>query len=244
MDYAWLRERMQARYGIEKSDFVLVYIGRFGAEKSIGDLLMLLSWALMEQPHTKLLLVGDGPEREHLSVSGLAATSQYRCCEHRPRLPAKCRDQRLRVGRCELPVGIHALQLLMGAFFDELLRVGRDFFLSTISLGTVMEDLPITFGKLHGGLNENAGENTGVRIDSRMTDPADKQAHLGNRTPFSTGQAFQVFRRDKKTSQMHSLEAIHQARPSCLISHSAVRRALDDYFSFLMPISSLHRLHF
>ena len=52
MDYAWLRERMQARYGIEKSDFVLVYIGRFGAEKSIGDLLMLLSWALMEQPHT------------------------------------------------------------------------------------------------------------------------------------------------------------------------------------------------
>ena len=159
----------------------------------------------MEQPHTKLLLVGDGPEREHLSVSGLAATSQYRCCEHRPRLPAKCRDQRLRVGWCELPVGIHALQLLMGAFFDELLRVGRDFFLSTISLGTVMEDLPITFGKLHGGLNENAGENTGVRIDSRMTDPADKQAHLGNRTPFSTGQAFQVFRRDKKTSQMHSL---------------------------------------
>ena len=42
MDYAWLRERMQARYGIEKSDFVLAYIGRFGAEKSIGDLLMLL----------------------------------------------------------------------------------------------------------------------------------------------------------------------------------------------------------
>ena len=28
-------------------------------------------------PH-ELLLVGDGPEREHLSVSGLAATSQYR----------------------------------------------------------------------------------------------------------------------------------------------------------------------
>ena len=84
MDYAWLRERMQARYGIEKSDFVLVYIGRFGAEKSIGDLLMLLSWALMEQPHTKLLLVGDGPERKHLSVSGLAATSQYHSCEHRP----------------------------------------------------------------------------------------------------------------------------------------------------------------
>ena len=135
----------------------------------------------MEQPHTKLLLVGDGPEREHLSVSGLAATSQYRCCEHRPRLPAKCRDQRLRVGRCELPVGIHALQLLMGAFFDELLRVGRDFFLSTISLGTVMEDLPITFGKLHGGLNETAG---GAWVPS-ITDPADKQAHLGNRPPLS-----------------------------------------------------------
>ena len=29
---------------------------------------------------------------------------------------------------------------------------------------------------------------------------------------------------------MHSLEAIHQARPSCLISQSAVRRALDDQF--------------
>ena len=41
----------------------------------------------------------------NLSVSGLAATSQYRCCEHRPRLPAKCRDQRLRVGRCEVPLG-------------------------------------------------------------------------------------------------------------------------------------------
>lgn len=26
MDYAWLRERMQARHGIEKSDFVLVYM--------------------------------------------------------------------------------------------------------------------------------------------------------------------------------------------------------------------------
>lgn len=26
---------------------------------------------------------------------------------------------------------------------------------------------------------------------------------------------------------MHSMEAIHQARPSCLISQSAVRRALD-----------------
>ena len=43
---------------------------------------------------------------------------------------------------------------------------------------------------------------------------------------------------------MHSLKATHQARPSCLISQKAVRRALDVYYSFLMPISSLQRLHF
>lgn len=40
------------------------------------------------------------------------------------------------------------------------------FSFSTFSLSTVMEDLPITLGKLHGGLNENAGENTGVRMGS------------------------------------------------------------------------------
>lgn len=60
------RTRLRARYGIEKSDFVLLYVGRLGAEKNVAELLMLLSWVLMEQPGFKLLLVGDGPERERL----------------------------------------------------------------------------------------------------------------------------------------------------------------------------------
>ena len=60
------RRQLQARYGIAESDFVLVYIGRFGAEKSIGKLLMLLSKTLPRVPRLKLLLIGDGPERERL----------------------------------------------------------------------------------------------------------------------------------------------------------------------------------
>jgi 1,2-diacylglycerol 3-alpha-glucosyltransferase len=60
------RAQLQAQYGIENSDFVLLYIGRLGAEKSIGDLLTLLSCALTKQPRLKLLLVGDGPDRKRL----------------------------------------------------------------------------------------------------------------------------------------------------------------------------------
>ena len=94
MDYAWLRERMQARYGIEKSDFVLVYIGRFGAEKSIGDLLMLLSWALMEQPHTSSCWSATGRNESISPFLVLQRLHSIVAWEHHPAWSVKCPGQR------------------------------------------------------------------------------------------------------------------------------------------------------
>ena len=65
------RMRLRARYGMEDKDFVLIYIGRLGAEKSIDRLLTLLSKTLITQPDVKLLLVGDGPERNRLEEEAI-----------------------------------------------------------------------------------------------------------------------------------------------------------------------------
>lgn len=50
--------------GIEDDDFVCVYIGRLGKEKNVHELISMHSE--MTDPHVKLLLVGDGPDREKL----------------------------------------------------------------------------------------------------------------------------------------------------------------------------------
>lgn len=60
------RTQMRAQYGITEADFVMIYLGRFGAEKSIGELLTLLSDTGINDKHMKLMLVGDGPEMENL----------------------------------------------------------------------------------------------------------------------------------------------------------------------------------
>lgn len=54
--------------GIDKDDFVLLYLGRLSREKSLADLIQYV--AKIDKPNVKLLMVGDGPDRqefEHLA---------------------------------------------------------------------------------------------------------------------------------------------------------------------------------
>lgn len=60
------RKELRIRYGISDDAFVLMYLGRLGAEKSIDELLICFSWILEESSDLMLLIVGDGPARNEL----------------------------------------------------------------------------------------------------------------------------------------------------------------------------------
>jgi 1,2-diacylglycerol 3-alpha-glucosyltransferase len=54
------------RYGLRKEDMVLIYTGRLGPEKNLIFLLRAFNGAAQAFENVKLLLVGDGPERDNL----------------------------------------------------------------------------------------------------------------------------------------------------------------------------------
>jgi 1,2-diacylglycerol 3-alpha-glucosyltransferase len=53
-------------YGLRKDDVVLIYTGRLGPEKNLIFLLRAFNGAAQAFDNVKLLLVGDGPERDNL----------------------------------------------------------------------------------------------------------------------------------------------------------------------------------
>ncbi len=58
----WLRETCE----IADKTKVLLHLGRMGKEKNVGFLLQAFSEVLKEQPNTRLVIVGEGPERNNL----------------------------------------------------------------------------------------------------------------------------------------------------------------------------------
>lgn len=60
------RQAMRKKYGISDYDFVLLSLGRLGAEKGLEELLNCFSWVYEEVANLKLMIVGDGPERKKL----------------------------------------------------------------------------------------------------------------------------------------------------------------------------------
>lgn len=59
------RGTMRKKYGISENDFVLLSLGRLGAEKSLEKLLVCFSW-VYDVANLKLMIVGDGPKKEAL----------------------------------------------------------------------------------------------------------------------------------------------------------------------------------
>lgn len=57
---------MRKKYGITDNDFVLLSLGRLGAEKNLKKLLLYFSQIYEDVANLKLMIVGDGPEREVL----------------------------------------------------------------------------------------------------------------------------------------------------------------------------------
>lgn len=60
------RHTLREKLGLRRQDLALIFTGRLAQEKNIPELLQLLSAA---PPQVKLLLVGDGPERQALETA-------------------------------------------------------------------------------------------------------------------------------------------------------------------------------
>lgn len=60
------REALRKKWGIDSSDFVLLYLGRLAKEKNVEEILELLKKA--RRPDIKMLLVGDGPYCDMLKL--------------------------------------------------------------------------------------------------------------------------------------------------------------------------------
>ena len=56
----------RAQLGYQDNDVVLIYVGRLGPEKNLTFLLRSFIGAAQAYDHVRLLLVGDGPERDNL----------------------------------------------------------------------------------------------------------------------------------------------------------------------------------
>lgn len=57
-------DALRHELGIEKEDFVILFVGRLGDEKSVDTLIEAQSGLIKTNPNCKLLIVGDGPDRE------------------------------------------------------------------------------------------------------------------------------------------------------------------------------------
>lgn len=60
-----LLEDKRKEYGIRKDDFVVLFVGRIAKEKNLGFLIDCHSDLVGKYPNLKLLIVGDGPDKEH-----------------------------------------------------------------------------------------------------------------------------------------------------------------------------------
>jgi 1,2-diacylglycerol 3-alpha-glucosyltransferase len=72
------RAERRARYGLKPDDFVLMFAGRVGKEKSLSVLIDGMATLHTEYPHLKLMIVGDGPYlssyRRYAAARGLKHT--------------------------------------------------------------------------------------------------------------------------------------------------------------------------
>lgn len=57
-------EALRKKLGLTTSDFVILFVGRLGEEKSVDVLIEGQFLLLKKNPHAKLLIVGDGPDKE------------------------------------------------------------------------------------------------------------------------------------------------------------------------------------
>lgn len=55
---------LRRRFGIKKNDFVILFVGRLGEEKNVDLLIEAQASLVRTNPNCKLLIVGDGPDRE------------------------------------------------------------------------------------------------------------------------------------------------------------------------------------
>jgi len=60
------KHKIREKYGFEKEDKIILYVGRFKREKGLDLLLESFKYVKREMPNCKLVLVGDGRERENL----------------------------------------------------------------------------------------------------------------------------------------------------------------------------------
>jgi glycosyltransferase involved in cell wall biosynthesis len=63
-DRQWLRNK----YNLKPEEKILIYVGRLGKEKNIPFLLEALELIVKQIPPVKLVIVGTGPEEQHLKV--------------------------------------------------------------------------------------------------------------------------------------------------------------------------------
>lgn len=58
-------EQIKQKWGINKNDFVILFVGRLAKEKNIEFLIDSQVNIIKKYPHAKLLIVGSGPDYEH-----------------------------------------------------------------------------------------------------------------------------------------------------------------------------------
>lgn len=57
--------KLSKELGIDRKDFVILFVGRLGKEKSIEVLIDTQQQMIKKYPYCKLMIIGDGPDREH-----------------------------------------------------------------------------------------------------------------------------------------------------------------------------------
>jgi 1,2-diacylglycerol 3-alpha-glucosyltransferase len=66
--------------GFEANDVVLIYVGRLGPEKNLTFLMRSFAGTAQAYDHVKLLLIGDGPERDNLEDQVKRSKLEARVC--------------------------------------------------------------------------------------------------------------------------------------------------------------------
>ncbi|MEF9946674.1 MAG: glycosyltransferase family 4 protein [Lachnospiraceae bacterium] len=61
-------EKLRNRFGITKETHVLLSIGRLSKEKNVREIIEQIPQLIQKDKHIKMLIVGDGPERENLQA--------------------------------------------------------------------------------------------------------------------------------------------------------------------------------